>query len=763
MVAFTFKSVVALAVMLPGVTARLSNSYPDSIVDLAHRELANNCHDCDCFTCESVSEKDDGTLDVKIGHCKDGSISWMCCVGTDGQQGNCELASCSGKQEGSNCHNIGDGEGLMINIAEETVDFTINTHDGKTTGDADRVNAVCGGNGNQDGYCAKGSETSHCLKTFNLFSDCGYTSFVDHAEEPEPEKASLDDPTVCATDVNPCWDGTIVSREQPDCKFAECPVQTYEAEPDVTTYKGGNEPKGQCKIPDEAREFSVVTLEDALISAHSMYYGIAIGGTLTDGTPSEDSTVDGTPSFINAMSANAPFKSNFNGGKTVGPTSIPNSFQPDFEYIAKHAVDSQTDQYMVKVFTKGGVNNAVTLSDFKRNGQEGQPNEGKKNLAIFNTHDDIYIDHSDLDRQFGATIIAPFSKVYILGTAQYVDGAIYCKELATIDGSDPNQGADKLQLHGYDYEGEIQCDEPDVTDAPTGSPTGSPDETDAPTVLTGTPTTAPTTAPTEARTDPPTNTPPGSFGDPHVKVWNGESFDFHGSCDLVLLDNPTFRNGLGMSIHIRTKIVTWWSFIETAVVRIGNQTLEVSGGNQHKYYLNGVEGDSTNKNLLFSELGFRVMVKQATGHQLKVRIDLFNADAIGLEVFKEFVRVNIKITDPKWKNFEGSRGLMGMYPTGVRFGRDGSTVFSDMNAFGQEWQVRESEPMLFHNVDGPQHPTKCLMPEEATAEQKRRRLGEGMITHEDADLACARVGGPDHDACVFDVLAANDKDMAGSY
>jgi len=249
-------------------------------------------------------------------------------------------------------------------------------------------------------------------------------------------------------------------------------------------------------------------------------------------------------------------------------------------------------------------------------------------------------------------------------------------------------------------------------------------------------------------------------------TWGGNKFDFHGGCDLVLLDNPSFHNGLGMTIHIRTKIVTWWSYIQTAVVRIGNETMEVTGGKDHgdhTYMINGVVGDNAAQNLLFSSLGLKVHIKQITAIQLGVRIDLLNADAIGFEVFKDFVRVNVKMADMKWKKFEGSVGLMGSYPHGEFIGRDGNTVFTDMNAFGQEWQIRENEPKLFHSIDGPQHPTKCIMPSEVSKEEKRRRLGQSMITREDAEIACARVNANSRDSCIFDVLATNDLDMAGSY
>ena len=39
--------------------------------------------------------------------------------------------------------------------------------------------------------------------------------------------------------------------------------------------------------------------------------------------------------------------------------------------------------------------------------------------------------------------------------------------------------------------------------------------------------------------------------------------------------------------------------------------------------------------------------------------------------------------------------MMGRFETGEMIGRDGSTVFEDANAFGQEWQVLDTEPKLF--------------------------------------------------------------------
>lgn len=79
----------------------------------------------------------------------------------------------------------------------------------------------------------------------------------------------------------------------------------------------------------------------------------------------------------------------------------------------------------------------------------------------------------------------------------------------------------------------------------------------------------------------------GVWGDPHFATWRGNPFDFHGQCDLVLLHAPDFGFGMGLDVHIRTKIRYDYSYIESAAIQVGSDfLLEVSGFGQH--FLNGV-------------------------------------------------------------------------------------------------------------------------------------------------------------------------------
>lgn len=264
---------------------------------------------------------------------------------------------------------------------------------------------------------------------------------------------------------------------------------------------------------------------------------------------------------------------------------------------------------------------------------------------------------------------------------------------------------------------------------------------------------------------PPQTVAPSVYGDPHFTTWNGFKFDFHGGCDLVMLENPEFASGLGLKIHIRTTLdaSNTWSFISEAVIQLGDNTLEVRGGSSGSgtYWINGQQGQEVQEEGQSSLGDFHVNLSRINDHKGRVRLDLGNGNAIAIETFKRMVRVNLGARQHP-ESFSGSVGVLGSYDTGDMLARDGKTIMEDPTEFGQEWQVLSSEPMLFHEVGPIQHPTKCVMPNKNLVAQASRRLGEG-ITEDDAALACARVSPQDRDACIFDVMATNDKDLAGSY
>jgi hypothetical protein len=250
----------------------------------------------------------------------------------------------------------------------------------------------------------------------------------------------------------------------------------------------------------------------------------------------------------------------------------------------------------------------------------------------------------------------------------------------------------------------------------------------------------------------------GCQGDPHFKTWRGKHFDYHGECDLVLIKSDKFESGLGLDVHIRTKIRHGFSYISSAALRIGKDLLEVES--QGVYWLNGVL--SADLPVEFS--GFAFSHTQPTDKQHVFEIYLGGRERIKVKTYKDFVSVLVE--QGASKHFGDSAGLMGDFRLGHMIARDGKTVIDDANAFGQEWQVLDTEPSLFQTVRLPQHPQQvCTLPPPMQASQLRRRLSESSsISQLAAEKACEHWG-EGKDDCVFDVLTTGDLEMAvvGAY
>jgi hypothetical protein len=249
------------------------------------------------------------------------------------------------------------------------------------------------------------------------------------------------------------------------------------------------------------------------------------------------------------------------------------------------------------------------------------------------------------------------------------------------------------------------------------------------------------------------------WGDPHFKDWSGDTFDFHGECDLVLGSAPSFANGRGLTVHVRTTHKWDWSYIESAVVQIGQDTFEI--GSFGEYFLNGVEGLEMPAKIAGFDIDLAVSNKKKTEFHIKIGQD----SKLVLSSYKFLVRVDWDISGVDAAEFRDSFGLMGAWGNGTHFGRDGTTIIEDANEFGQEWQVRDTDPKLFDRERIPQYPTQCRMPDVEAAAAKRRRLGENAVTVEQASAACSHVVDKKiHEMCMNDVIATQDLQVGqGSY
>ncbi|CAJ1948535.1 unnamed protein product [Cylindrotheca closterium] len=252
-------------------------------------------------------------------------------------------------------------------------------------------------------------------------------------------------------------------------------------------------------------------------------------------------------------------------------------------------------------------------------------------------------------------------------------------------------------------------------------------------------------------------------GDPHFTTWKNEHFEYHGQCDLVLVHDANFADGLGLDIQIRTKIVRYWSYIKTVAINIGNDILEIEGSanvedaEAHYWFNLEYQGE------LDTFAGFPVTQKLPSVYKRHYSIDLsskYPGASIDILLYKEFVRVQFKGDESVYGN---TVGLLGDAKTGKTLARDGATEMNNFVDFGDEWQVLPSEPMLFHKTAHPQFPELCVKPEDPRG-QRKRRLGESNISIEQAEAACATLKDPlTIKDCVYDILATQDMDMVGAF
>jgi len=245
--------------------------------------------------------------------------------------------------------------------------------------------------------------------------------------------------------------------------------------------------------------------------------------------------------------------------------------------------------------------------------------------------------------------------------------------------------------------------------------------------------------------------------DPHFTTFSGEKYDYHGECDLVVLHNPNYKNGLGMYVHVRTKIESFYSYIHTAVLQIGQETFEVTGAPYNQVWLNGIPGVNFPARISGHAIGHRQIGEHQ--HRYNIILGQGNGEHIEISTYKHFVGVSV--VQGTTESFEGSLGLLGSFQTGQKIARDGSTIVDKPNDFGQEWQVLPTDARLLRNFEGPQYPEKCLLP--TIASKESRNLRADGISLEQAHAACTRVSSDEYDNCVFDVLATNDIGIAGAY
>jgi len=255
-------------------------------------------------------------------------------------------------------------------------------------------------------------------------------------------------------------------------------------------------------------------------------------------------------------------------------------------------------------------------------------------------------------------------------------------------------------------------------------------------------------------------------GDPHFMTWNRKRFDYHGQCDLVLANLPNFKDGVGLDVHVRTRIESIYSIVTGTAIRVGNAIFEFDHETigQPKFYVDGMEIPE----LPFEDELFKVSTYTIESAEFKQSVDIYTVDlgndaAVTIEVMGMWSMVEIAALGPE---VVGSTGLSGSYPGGQMLARDGVTDLShDRNAYGSEWQVQEDEPKLFRTIpDGhPQAPQNtCKMPEKDAHTYFRENKKDMYVK---AYRACKalKLTKADLKDCTFDVMVMENVDIARAW
>jgi von Willebrand factor type D domain len=250
--------------------------------------------------------------------------------------------------------------------------------------------------------------------------------------------------------------------------------------------------------------------------------------------------------------------------------------------------------------------------------------------------------------------------------------------------------------------------------------------------------------------------------DPHFRTYDGTFYSFHGQCDLVMARSPSFDNGIGLELHARTEIVTDWSLIKNAALRIGKDTFEFA--NDGSYYYNGSKNVDlsavqmagkypVNKKEIMIEITEDGVVKEEPKYV--VVIDLGDKKTIQMHLWKHMISVEAGI------HLNDTEGMLGVWGQKGMVGRDRETTATDANDMGFQWQVQDTEPMLFHDIQMPQFPQQCMLP---SVDKRNRRLGQVSVEFANAaGEACTNVSTDLQAFCVDDVLLTGDVNVAKGY
>jgi hypothetical protein len=234
----------------------------------------------------------------------------------------------------------------------------------------------------------------------------------------------------------------------------------------------------------------------------------------------------------------------------------------------------------------------------------------------------------------------------------------------------------------------------------------------------------------------------------------------------------SFDNGLGLELHARTEIVRDWSLIKSAALKIGNDTLELT--NDGTIYFNKEKNEVKSKlslagkhpvfknemyidvqkedaNVAVPERKTILVIQLDPKHNKRIQIQM--------QLFMGIVSVQVKAY------LDDTEGMLGVHNKKGLVGRDRETLAIDADEMGFHWQVQDTEPKLFRDIQAPQFPQLCMMPSMIEQKDRHRRLKQATSkSKRAAEVACSGIETVTiRSFCINDVLLTGDTSVANSY
>jgi von Willebrand factor type D domain len=254
-------------------------------------------------------------------------------------------------------------------------------------------------------------------------------------------------------------------------------------------------------------------------------------------------------------------------------------------------------------------------------------------------------------------------------------------------------------------------------------------------------------------------------GDPHFMTYDGTAYTYHGQCDLLMARSSDLDGtGISLDIHARTTIESDWSYVSNAAIRIGDDVLEIISNSNTTHYFNSAPNlefpiAMANKFIVTKHRVEAFPGEFRTDYMIDLMVRNDDArdrgDVIRITSFKKMLSISIDAI------LDDSYGMLGVSGKEGMLKRDLGTEIDDSTLMGLEWQVRDTEPMLFYDTQrAPQYPEQCWLPE---VNSRRRLQKQSSAAIRQAKEVCADVDNIMQQFCIHDVILTGDVQVAHMY